>query len=83
MKKLKKKKEDKEKKEKLAKIKDINNEKNFISKNIINFESKNINDVDEEDKIELEMQLFNLDSFLPESIKEKEKALKENFSKKI
>ena len=72
-------KEDKEKKEKLAKIKDINNEKNFISKNIINFESKNINDVDEEDKIELEMQLFNLDSFLPESIKEKEKTLKENY----
>ena len=72
-------KDDKERKEKLAKIKDKNNEKNFISKNIINFENKNINNIYDEDKIELEMQLFNLDSFLPESIKEKEKTLKENY----
>ena len=72
-------KDDKERKEKLAKIKDKNNEKNFISKNIINFENKNINNIYDEDKIELEMQLFNLDSFLPEPIKEKEKTLKENY----
>ena len=72
-------KDDKERKEKLAKIKDKNNEKNFISKNIINFENKNINNIYDEDKIELEMQLFNLDSFLPEPIKEKEKILKENY----
>ena len=72
-------KDDKERKEKLAKIKDKNNEKNFISKNIINFENKNINNIYDEDKIELEMQLFNLDSFLPEPIKEKEKILKESY----
>ena len=74
-------KDDKERKEKLAKIKDKNNEKNFISKNIINFENKNINNIYDEDKIELEMQLFNLDSFLPEPIKEKEKTLKESYEK--
>ena len=70
-------KEENERKEKIAKIKDMNNEKNFIYKNSINFGNKNINinNAEEESKMELEMQLFNLDSLQSEKEKEKEKEL--------
>ena len=70
-------KEEYERKEKIAKIKDMNNEKNFIYKNSINFGNKNINinNAEEESKMELEMQLFNLDSLQSEKEKEKEKEL--------
>ena len=64
-------KEEKERKEKIAKIKDKNNEQNFISKKTINIENKNINKISREDKIELEMQLFNFDSFHSEKEDEK------------
>ena len=74
---------DKERKEKLAKIKDKNNEQNFISKNTVNFENKNINNVGEADKIELEMQLFNFESFLPKEDKEKEQLFNENLENDI
>ena len=63
---------DKERKEMLAKIKDKNNEQNFISKKPLNFENKNINNNGVEDKVELEMQLFNFESFLPKQEKEQE-----------
>ena len=55
----------------------MNNEKNFIYKNSINFGNKNINinNAEEESKMELEMQLFNLDSLQSEKEKEKEKEL--------
>ena len=66
-------KEEREKKEMIAKIKDRNNEQNFISKNILNFTNKNINSINNiEDKFELEMQLFNLDSFKINNDKNKE-----------
>ena len=70
-------KEENERKEKIAKIKDMNNEKNFIYKNSINFGNKNINinNAEKESKMELEMQLFNLDSLQSEKEKEKEKKL--------
>ena len=70
-------KEENERKEKIAKIKDMNNEKNFIYKNSINFGNKNINinNAEKESKMELEMQLFNLDSLQSEKEKEKEKEL--------
>ena len=72
--------EEKERKEKIANIKNKNNEQNFITKNAFNHENKNINNVGEEDKIELEMQLFNFDSIQEEKEKEKEeeKIIKEN-----
>ena len=67
----------------MAKIKDKNNEQNFISKNTVNFENKNINNVGEADKIELEMQLFNFESFLPKEDKEKEQLFNENLENDI
>ena len=70
-------KEEKERNEKIAKIKDQNNEQKFISKNSINVSNKNIKNInfiddDEEDKKNIEMQLFNLDSILSEAEKEAE-----------
>ena len=66
-----------ERKEKLSKIKDLNNEKNFF-RNSANFSNKNanisINNVEEDNSMLLEMQLFNLDSLNSE--KEKEAELK-------
>ena len=67
-------KEENERKEKILKIKDMNNEKNFFSRNPTNFGNKNINininNVEEDSSMQLEMQLFNLDSLQSEKEKE-------------
>ena len=67
-------KEENERKEKISKIKDMNNEKNFFSRNSTNFGNKNINininNVEEDSSMQLEMQLFNLDSLKSEKEKE-------------
>ena len=67
-------KEENERKEKISKIKDMNNEKNFFSRNSTNFGNKNINininNVEEDSSMQLEMQLFNLDSLQSEKEKE-------------
>ena len=70
-------KEERERNGKIAKIRDQNNEQKFISKNSIYIGNKNIKNInfiddDEEDKKNIEMQLFNLDSILSEAEKEVE-----------
>ena len=67
-------------------IKDKNNEQNFINNNALNVEIKNINNVEEEDKIKLEMQIMQFENENEkanekENEMEKEKYVFEKFGK--